>query len=264
MQLIPRYLVNDQILVISNDAGFNVEYRPVYQRTVKIYRGVDNTVQFRMLNADQKPVDVFGKSVYVSVFDRENTKIIERAATVTDDGTTASTKGTFTFTFTDADTLNVNQQYLSYTVWILESDQTRTVTYNDRDFGAAGTIYLDGNAMPGPKDSISVTNWQEVTDEWFAGNDDADKITAHPGLNGNEALHTVAVYNNGYAGDVEVQATLDNQITGTNNWTTVSTITLTGSETEPVPANFNGVFSYLRFKTTSDPTTSISKILVRN
>ena len=264
MQLIPRYLLNDQILVISNDTGFNVEYRPVYQRTVKIYRGVDNKVQFRMLNADQKPIDISAKSIYISVFDSEHTKIIERPVTITDDGTTSSKKGTFYFTFTDADTLNVNQQYLSYSVWILEDDQTKTVSYNDRDFGASGTIYVDAGAMPGPKNSITVDNWQEVNDTWLAGNDDANKITAHPGLNGNEALHTIAVYNNGYVGGLEIQATLDNQITGSNNWTTVATLSLTGSETEPVPANFNGVFSYLRFKTTSDPTSSITKILVRN
>jgi hypothetical protein len=47
MQLTPRYLVNERIIVVSNDAGFVVEYRPVYSRTQKVYKGIDNTLQFR-------------------------------------------------------------------------------------------------------------------------------------------------------------------------------------------------------------------------
>jgi hypothetical protein len=56
MQLIPRYLVENKIDVVSNDTGFVVEYRPVYSRQLKIYRGIDNAIQFRFINADQKPV----------------------------------------------------------------------------------------------------------------------------------------------------------------------------------------------------------------
>ena len=58
MQLIPRYLVEDRIKVISNDIGFIVEYRPVYSRQLKVYRGIDNKLQFRLLNADQKPIQI--------------------------------------------------------------------------------------------------------------------------------------------------------------------------------------------------------------
>ena len=57
MQLVPRYLVNNRIEIISNDAGFITEYRPVYQRQLKVYRGIDNKIQFRLLNADQKPIN---------------------------------------------------------------------------------------------------------------------------------------------------------------------------------------------------------------
>jgi hypothetical protein len=56
MQLIPRYLVNNRINLVSSETGFIVEYRPVYTRDLKVYRGIDNRIQFRLLNADQKPV----------------------------------------------------------------------------------------------------------------------------------------------------------------------------------------------------------------
>ena len=61
-----------------------------------------------------------------------------------------------------------------------------------------------------------------------------------------------------------VLATLENTISAGTNWADLTTSTFTGSETAPVPVNFNGVFSYIRFKASANPTTAISKILVRN
>ena len=262
MQLIPRYLYKNQIDVVSNDIGFVVEYRPVYSRQIKAYRGIDNKIQFRMLNADQKPVRVTDTPVIV-IYDENKTKIIEKQCTIQDDGSSTSLKGLFNVTLSENDLLNVKQQYLQYNVYI-EGSSENTLTYANRGFESAGNIFVDATAYAGPKSSKEITNFLPETDYWVAGSSSADKITADPGLNGNDALHTVAVYSDEYIGDIEVQATLDNQISGLNNWTTVSTLTFTGSETEPVPSSFNGVYTYLRFKASADPTNKITKILVRN
>ena len=54
MQLIPRYLVNNRTTVVVNDTGFITEYKPVYSRNLKIYRGIDNKIEFKIPNADLK------------------------------------------------------------------------------------------------------------------------------------------------------------------------------------------------------------------
>ena len=262
MQLVPRYLVNDRIIVVSNDAGFVTEFRPVYSRTIKVYKGIDNTIQFRLLNADQKPVTIEDSPVFVA-FDENQSKIIERSCTVTDDSTT-ETRGMFEVEITENDLLNIQQQYISFNIYLEATDGQRQVTYSNRNFDSIGIIYIDSRSYPGPKSAQELASFVEEDDYWVAGSTDATKITASPGLNGNEALHTVAVYTNEFVGTVEVQATLDNQISGLNNWTTVSTLTFDGTESEPVPANFNGVFTYLRFKASADPADKITKILVRN
>lgn len=262
MQLVPRYLVNDRIIVVSNDAGFVTEFRPVYSRTIKVYKGIDNTIQFRLLNADQKPVTIEDSPVFVA-FDENQSKIIERSCTVTDDSTT-ETRGMFEVEITENDLLNIQQQYISFNIYLEATDGQRQVTYSNRNFDSMGIIYIDSRSYPGPKSAQELAFFVEEDDYWVAGSTDATKITASPGLNGNEALHTVAVYTNEFVGTVEVQATLDNQISGLNNWTTVSTLTFDGTESEPVPANFNGVFTYLRFKASADPADKITKILVRN
>jgi hypothetical protein len=262
MQLVPRYLVNDRIIVVSNDARFVTEFRPVYSRTIKVYKGIDNTIQFRLLNADQKPVTIEDSPVFVA-FDENQSKIIERSCTVTDDSTT-ETRGMFEVEITENDLLNIQQQYISFNIYLEATDGQRQVTYSNRNFDSMGIIYIDSRSYPGPKSAQELASFVEEDDYWVAGSTDATKITASPGLNGNEALHTVAVYTNEFVGTVEVQATLDNQISGLNNWTTVSTLTFDGTESEPVPANFNGVFTYLRFKASADPADKITKILVRN
>jgi hypothetical protein len=263
MQLIPRYLVNNRINLVSSETGFIVEYRPVYTRDLKVYRGIENRIQFRLLNADQKPVTITGTPVFVA-FDENQNMILEYFATVTDDGSTRDKRGMFEVTITENDLLNIRQQYLHYNIYIAENFEERTLTYSNRNFDSAGTIFIDGRSFPGPKLSATITTFYPVDDVWIAGNTAADSIFAHPGLNGNEALHTVAVYSTGYTGTIKIQATLENQISGANNWFDVLTLEFDGTETEPVVANFNGVFRYLRFVLDSDPTDTITKILVRN
>ena len=116
------------------------------------------------------------------------------------------------------------------------------------------------DAFPAPAESTSVITFTETEDDVWT----TEGINAEPAINGNEALHTAAFYTDSFVGDVTIQATLDNQLIGTNNWADVATVTFTGTETDPTPQNYTGVFSYIRFKTTTDPASKITKILVRN
>lgn len=258
MQLTPRYLVDNLTYIISSETGFVVEYRPVYSRQLKVYRGIDNALQFRLLNADQKPMFVEGTPVFVA-FDENGNQIIERECTVTDDSSTAL-KGMFEVTIFENDLLNVREQYLTYNIYINDT-AGRSLTYANRNFDSSGIIYINGNSFPGVKASKNVNNWYQENNYYLATLDEAgERLNANPGLNGNEALHTVAIYPNGYVGDVVIQATLENT-TDPSYWADVTTITFDGTETEPVPANFNGVYTYIRFKADDD---TINKILIRN
>jgi len=272
MQLIPRYLYNNSIDVVSNDIGFVTEYRPVYSRQVKVYKGVDNKIQFRMLNADQKPVDISGHRIEFHAFDDEKNLVLEYDATIQDDGSTNSTKGMFYVTVTENDLLNLPSQYLSYSVFDMEACDQKVVTYSNGHFGACGTIYIDDCTSPTILPSLEVNNWLTVdgsTTVWVAGNDELTKICAQPKINKNEALHTVQFYtdahnDNGYVGNVKIQGTLDNQIDEFTNWFEVSSVTFDGTEVRPVLTSFNGVYSYLRFEADTNPADKLLKVLIRN
>lgn len=261
-QLMPRYLVNNRIHIISNDSGFVTEYKPVYQRQLKVYKNIDNTLQFRVLNSDQKPLSVSSYTPKFVAFDENKKLIIEHdgVAIIGDDS--AATRGLFTVTITENDLLNVDSQFLSYNIYLVDSNNNKTVTYSHTDFSNSGTIHVDSGALPGPSESYSFTQFQQdnVQSTIFY----SESKSAEPAINGNEALHTAAIYTNSYIGDVVAQATLDSTVTESTHWGDVATVTFTGAEDTPIPVNFNGVFNHLRFKTTASPTDKISKILVRN
>ncbi len=261
MQLTPRYLVKNITTLVADVAGFNTEYRPVYSKQLQVYKGIDNVLDFRLLNADQKPVDITSYTPKFVAFDENTTMVLEKDGTILDDGSTV-TRGKFTITITENELLNIKQQYLNYNIYIQETDGDKVLTYSHSNFDNDAVIFVNARTFPGPLASYSVTQFEQEAvgvDVWYS-----ETVDAQPAINSNEALHTAAVYTSSYTGDVVVQATLDNQVTESTQWADIATLTFTGTETTPQSVNFNGVLSYLRFKTTANPTDTIIKILVRN
>ena len=261
MQLVPRYLVNNTTIVVANMAGFITEYRPVYSKQLQLYKGIDNVLEFRLLNADQKSVDITSYTPKFVAFDETGQMILEKDCTILDDGSTVA-RGKFSVTVTENELLNVKQQYLSYTIYMQETDGDKMLTYSHSNFDNDATIYVNARTFPGPRASYEVATFSQEgvgVDTWYS-----ETVDAQPAINGNEALHTAAVYTSAYSGDIVVQATLDNQVTESTQWADVATLTLSGTETTPAPINFNGVFSHLRFKADAHPADKITKILVRN
>ena len=259
MQYIPRYLVDNRITVIANEAGFVTEYKPVYSRQIKLYRGIDNTLQFKLINADQKPIDLSSYDTKFQAFDENNNLVISRNGTQVTDTTSTPIKGVFSVTITENDCLNLKDQFLSYNVYLVNSDDNNVLTYSNSHFEQSGTIRLTSDTFPGAKESKIFNSWLLDNNVYYSSAENAQ-----PGINGNDALHTIAIYTDGYDGSITIQATLDNQPTSQTSWADIDTLTFTGNETEPKPVNFNGVYSHIRIAASKDPISTVTKILMRN
>ena len=254
MQLVSRYLVSNSTVVVLDGTGNLTEYRKVYQRNIKIAKGIDNVINFEIKNHDQKPVSILNTyTPYVEVFTEDNVLLKRYTGTIRET-TTPSYTGQFTINIADGDTLNLDAQYLSYTVYLTDTNQANTLTYADSQYGITGTIELTSEAFPGAVDSKSITTFVDKI---------STVIDGEPQINSNTALHTAVIYSTGFDGTVTVQGTLD--ANNTNSWFDISTETLT-SPTQPHYVNFNGIFSNIRFKydNTSGNSGTIDKILVRN
>jgi hypothetical protein len=256
MQLVSRYLVSNRVVVVLDDfVGNPVEYRKVYQRNITVARGIDNTITFEVKNSDHKPVSILNTYVpYVEVYTEDDVLLKTYTGTIKETAT-PNYKGQFTITITNSDTLNLDGQYLKYTVYLIKSsDQSQSLTYADSQFGIQGTIDLTGSAFPGPYESKVVDTFVNYTSE---------VVDAQPHINSNEGLHTAVFYTTGYEGDLVIEGTLD--ANNTTSWFEIDSFSVV-NPTQPVYKNFNGVFSNLRFKYTpaSGNNGTIDKILVRN
>ena len=267
MQNTPVYLLNNRTEIIMNESGFITEYRQVYQRQLQVYKGIENTLQFRLLNADQKAQDVSALTPYFIAYDENKTTVIEKIGTIlqTSDSTVFKNKGLVEVKISASDIETLDNQYLTYSIYFKNANNDDVLTYTNAHFGGTNIIKLSDAIYPDPVISKSATVFTPNLDlgdpitEWIS-----ESIYADPEQNNNDALNTVAVYTNSYTGNVVVQGTLENQITEFTNWVDLETIEFAGDETTPVYKNFNGVFTYLRFTTNADPENTIEKILIRN
>jgi hypothetical protein len=145
MQKISSYLYPNRVELLADLAGFTTEYTNVYQRTVKIYNGIDNTIEFDIKNADQKRIDLATLTqIELNVMDAQGNALENSPYTVTP----TALKGIATVTIPQEDLTELSSQYLKYSVTALSSLGKDVLLYADTRFGAVGTIELVGDAMP--------------------------------------------------------------------------------------------------------------------
>lgn len=172
MRKISSYLYPNRIQLLADLAAFNVEYNNVYQRNVKIYNGIDNTIEFDIKNADQKRIDLTTLSnIEMNVMDASGQALPNSPYAVTP----TALKGIATATIPEGDLTDLTDQYLRYSVTAVK-DGADVILYADTRFGMAGTIELIGNAMPTIKDERIY-----------------DTFTAEIDLNGVPTWHTSAI-----------------------------------------------------------------------
>jgi hypothetical protein len=168
MQKISSYLYPNRVELLADLAGFITEYTNVYQRIIKIYKGVDNVIEFDIKNADQKRIELVTGPVFtnirLNVMDAQGNALPNSPYTVTPHSTL---KGIAIATIPSNDISAYSPQFFKYSVTVTK-DTNNVVLYADSRFGAVGKIELVDTAMP-------ATRLPKVYDKFtgeidFAGN----------------------------------------------------------------------------------------------
>lgn len=148
MQKIITYLYPNRIQLLADLAGFPVEWTTVYQKTVKIYGGLDNVLEFDFKNADQKRIDLTGYSLVMHVMDAAGNALPTSPYILTAlDQTAIGTKGLASVTIPNADLGTINPQYLKFSV-VGTKNGVDHLFYADTRFGGLGTIQLGSSVIP--------------------------------------------------------------------------------------------------------------------
>ena len=258
MQTVSRYLINNLVIAYIN--GYHGRNSKVYDRQIKLYKGVSNPITFTFKNEDQKAQFIDSKTFEFNLIDTEtNRSVLTRNLTILDDGSTTSTKGHASVTVTEGDLLELDAKYYNYSIREVASDGTRTVTFADTAYNSSGTAEVLTGGYPQFVSSQEIINFTRS-----GSTSTSSTIEAKPGINNNSALHTIAVYPVNFAGTLVIQGTMVGTAPTDSDYFTISTNTITTSDTIKY-YNFNGVIQNVRFRWTnsSGNTGIIDKILYR-
>ena len=158
MQKISTYLYPNRIELLANLAGFTVEYTNVYQRNIKIYNGIDNTLEFDIKNPDQKRIDLSTlANLELNIMDIQGNSLPNSPYTVTPLNQTTK-KGLASVTIPQDDLVDLDPQFLQFSVSALK-DGKDIILYGDTRFGAVGKMELVGNAMPTFRNEQVITSF---------------------------------------------------------------------------------------------------------
>jgi hypothetical protein len=142
MIAVQSYLYDNIVQVQILDSNiFTVKDRTVYNRSIKIYQGIDNPVLVQVKNQDQKPVDLSDKSIKVDIQD-PNEGVWKLGYTLS---WSDSSKGLGKFIIKKDQMKSLDQRYYKLVLRLVDDDGEEQPLYSDDNYG----LMLDIEVLPG-------------------------------------------------------------------------------------------------------------------
>lgn len=221
-----------------------------YAKPIKLHKGVDNPVKFKIKNQNQKDVDITNSTFRLFVVDAyTKEQILSRELTIED-----ATKGIINTIITEEDLLDFTAVRYHYAIKMVDSNGNEHPIYVDDNYSAAGTMEIFDNAFPKHDTTVEVT-----VGAYNSGVATTSVIETSP----KAGVHTFAIYLTGFTGTVTVQGHMqDSSSVADGDYIDIQTETYT-AQSGVYYANFTGLFKGIRFKVTNTVGT-VDKILYKN
>ena len=246
MLKIQVYLVPNRIKVTTDVTGFITEFRQVYQRKLKLYKGIDNAIEFDVRDSDQRKQNVMGYSIIVKFFDSAHRNLFSvQGSPVT------GKPGIMTATITAADLEKLDPQLLKMAAY-LRNDSEEKIIYSDGQFDLFGQVevmngYNDIGAVGDSIEEISVFNYEFDSQEYVSeignfGNIINNDYSTTPTRSATFEFSGV------FDGLITVEATTDKSTALGTNWQRVG---VWDTATDPT-ITFTGEYRFVRFRINTD------------
>jgi hypothetical protein len=210
MQKISSYLYPNRIKLLLDLPGFFTEYTNVFQRNVKLYKGIDNVIEFDIKNADQKRIDLNTLSdISMTVMDSTGNALPNSPYEIT---SIPALRGIATVTIPMEDLTDLTDQYLKYSITAMK-DYKPIILYADTQFGVDSTIELISSAFPLPKKQTILDSF---TSEIGYNNIPVHHSSAIPARfyeSNPTSCINFAIYVTGFTGSIWISATKQGTIT---------------------------------------------------
>lgn len=221
-----------------------------YAKTIKLHKGVDNPVKFKIKNQNQKDVDVTSSTFRLFIVDAHTKEeVLARNLNIED-----ATKGIINTTITEEDLLSFSSIRYHYGIKMVDSSGNEHPIYVDDNYSAAGTIEVFDDAYPAHVTSIDVT-----IGSYNSGVATTSVVTVTP----KAGVHTASYYTTNFTGTIVVQGHMqDSTSVADSDYIDIVTSSFTSSSGVSY-VNFTGLFNGIRFKITNT-SGAVDKILYKN
>ena len=250
MQFNPVYLYPNKLDVFTSPAGSwtTERYRRVYNRNLKIYRGVDNRIDIQVRNSDQKASNITGSTLVFNLVSRDAKDLV----LTKDFDAMDLSSGKVTIILTDTELLNLDNGFYDYSIIkevreTIDSTDYKVISkmplYVDSQYDTIGTLEISGDVYGNVENSLVVDTFNytnpftqgDSTPPWF----ESAIIDAKPKLN--SSLHTFQFYSTNYSGSVVIQGNLDPQgaTPRETKWIDIDSVDLTTESYKNVVGKYN-------------------------
>ena len=275
MQFNPVYLYVNKLDVFTTptDTWSTERYRRVYNRNLKIFRGVDNRIDIQVRNNDQKASNIVGSTLVFNLVSQSTKHLVfQKDFTAMELAT-----GKVTVILTADELLDLDMGFYNYSVikevrtTVDSTDYTVTSKmplYMDSQYDTVGTLEITGDVYGDVSNSVNVSTFN-YTNPFTQGATEpfpfytSEIIDASPNTSPAYPIHTFQFYTTNYTGTVEIQASLDAQgaTPRETKWATVATVDLLTERYK----NVTGKYNWFRIKhiPATNNTGTVDKILYR-
>lgn len=252
MQLGSVYLYPNRLNVYTNlNSWLQERNRTVYNRNLKIYRGVDNRLEFRVKNSDQKPQPVTGRFFVFNLMSRDTKSLSLRQDCVVNDGPGGKISVTISSALLDDLEPGFYEFSLVYEVREAAGDGSYVVTekgptYVDSQYGVLAVAEIIDNVEGEPLPSYGVTEFKRYVQPWHDEDYfESGLIYTNSQMVTAKSIHTLQFYFTDYTGRVTIQGSIDKG-SDPNIWSDLKTIEYIGADNEY--ENLVGKYNFFRIR----------------
>lgn len=208
----------------------------MYAKNLRLHKGVDNRIQFKFMNQEEKPIDVTNVDITIRVLSYDGTEVlIQKTLTPVYPVT-----GIMEFQLLSTELDDIDAQKAMYSLEIPLNGFNLPVFVNG-DSGARGVMWIEDSILPKHSESLSVSIPSHAT----PANNTVTFTSSLITTSYNPVL-TIQPYFNNFSGTVQVQGTTDPN--DNNGWYSINGLETYLNQTTPDYYVVQGFHPYIRLQ----------------
>lgn len=196
--------------LLFSDAGnycFTKDNGPMYKQPIKIHKGINNSVKFRVFDPDKCPMNISNLSISVRMIQSET-----KLTVLESQCQRSSIKGVFSATF-DSNDINHLPTGCYNIVFLVSNDDTNYnyPMYTDYSNNIQLQVELTDQGQRDPRPEYVVTEWTQVSNVPYGPiitSYESSNVPSASTLNSQGDQCTFSVQTQGFTGNLKVYGTL--------------------------------------------------------